>query len=148
LERREARIQRHKTGDADYIEMSDRVTANLRAAAPDICPSNSLVFTTPGGSPIRYENFLRRAWDPVALGVFGKSRRVTPHCLRHTWASLHLAKGTPIEWVRRMGGWASAKMLLDVYGHFIPREMQGHSNALEPVDRTRPNQGVGRGRNG
>ncbi len=41
-----------------------------------------------------------------------------------------------------MGGWTSAKMLLDVYGHFLPREMHGHADALKPSDLTRPNQGV------
>ena len=65
---------------------------------------------------------------------------MTPHTLRHTWASLHLARGTPLEWVRRMGGWASTQMLLDTYAHFLPREMRGFSNALGASDRTRPNQ--------
>ncbi|MBW2448584.1 MAG: tyrosine-type recombinase/integrase [Deltaproteobacteria bacterium] len=71
--------------------------------------------------------------------VFESKRRVTPHTLRHTWASLHLSRGTPLEWIRRMGGWASSQMLLDVYSHFLPREMRGFSNALSASDRTRPN---------
>jgi len=39
-------------------------------------------------------------------------------------------------------------MLLDVYGHFLPREMHGHADRLQPIaneatkDLTRPNQGV------
>ena len=36
-----------------------------------------------------------------------------------------------------MGGWSSAKMLLDVYGHYMPREMRGFSDSLAPVDRTK-----------
>ena len=139
--RTEARVLRHKTGgEPDHVELSPRILDCLKAVRPDICPPGHLVFRTPGGSPIRYENFLHRVWDPVVLEVFGLDRRVTPHTLRHTWASLHLARGTPIEWVRRMGGWSSAKMLLDVYGHYIPREMRGFSSALAPSDRTRPNQ--------
>ncbi len=39
-----------------------------------------------------------------------------------------------------MGGWSSAKMLLDVYGHYLPKEMQGYSDSLAPSDRTRANQ--------
>ncbi len=62
---------------------------------------------------------------------------MTPHSLRHTWDSLHLARNTPIEWVRAMGGWSSAKMLLDVYGHYMPREMRGFSDSLAPSDRTK-----------
>jgi len=75
----------------------------------------------------------------VVKDVFESKRRVTPHTLRHTWASLHLSRGTPLEWIRRMGGWASSQMLLDVYSHFLPREMRGFSNALSASDRTRPN---------
>ena len=57
---------------------------------------------------------------------------ITPHALRHTWASLHLAHGTPIKWIQHQGGWASAQMLLDTYGHFIPTEMQGYAANLSP----------------
>ncbi len=96
---------------------------------------------TPKGYPIRHENFRRRVWNPIVREVFDSDRRVTPHTLRHSWASLHLARGTPIEWVRAMGGWSSAKMLLDVYGHYMPKEMRGYSESLAP-DLTRPNQGV------
>jgi integrase len=140
LSRAEARVFRHKTGEEDYIELSERLVATLRSLAPDIRPSDLLVFRSPEGRPIHYQNFLNRVWNPVVLKVFGRDRRVTPHSLRHTWASLHLARGTPIEWVRRMGGWASAKMLLDVYAHYLPREMRGFSNSLSADDRTRPDQ--------
>ena len=68
-----------------------------------------------------------------------------PHSLRHTWATLHLSRGTPIEWVRKMGGWSSAKMLLDVYAHFLPREMRGFSNTLSHGDGTTRNQALGSG---
>ncbi len=82
-------------------------------------------------------------WDSIVLEVFGSDRRVTPHSLRHSWATLHLSRGTPIERVRKMGGWSSAKMLLDVYGHFLPREMRGFSNTLTHRDVTTRNQAVG-----
>jgi hypothetical protein len=29
-----------------------------------------------------------------------------------------------------MGGWASAKLLLDLYGHFLPTETTGFADAL------------------
>jgi hypothetical protein len=31
-------------------------------------------------------------------------------------------------------------MLLDVYAHYLPREMRGFSNSLSADDRTRPDQ--------
>jgi integrase len=137
-----AQLYRSKTGGWDEVELSSRLLAEVATLKPDIHPKEALAFTTPAGHPIRYENFRRRIWNPISCQAFDGDRRVTPHSLRHTWASLHMARGTPIEWVRTMGGWASAKMVLDVYGHFLPREMRGYSDALAPGDRTGPHQTV------
>lgn len=145
LVRAEAKVYRRKTGYFDFVELSERLVTTLRPLEPDLRPAGLLVFRTPQGTPVRYENFKRRVWDPIAVDLFGRARRVTPHTLRHTWASLHLSRGTPLEWVRRMGGWVSTQMLLDTYAHFLPREMRGYSNALSPGDRTRPNQIAGTG---
>lgn len=139
-EARFAHIHRQKTDSHDEIELSGRLLAAL--SKPDIHPPNALAFTSPKGHAIRYENFRRRVWNPIIEKAFeGRDGlAVTPHSLRHTWATLHLSRGTPIEWVRKMGGWSSSKMLLDVYGHYLPREMRGFSDALAPVDRTTPHQ--------
>jgi integrase len=101
--------------------------------------------------------FLRRVWNPTVGGdlkrgrarLFAPGRRVTPHTLRHTWASLHLTRGTPLKWIQAQGGWTSAKLLLDTYGHLLsetsgyadrladgPRRTQGErSSAAEPTRR-------------
>ena len=34
-----------------------------------------------------------------------------------------------------MGGWASAKLLLDLYGHFLPTESTGFADALDGTKR-------------
>ncbi len=49
---------------------------------------------------------------------------------RHTFASLHLARGSNLKWIQQNGGWSSAKMLLDVYGHYMPTETGGYADAL------------------
>ena len=41
-----------------------------------------------------------------------------------------MARGTNLKWLQAQGGWASAKMLLDVYGHFLPTESRGFADAL------------------
>jgi hypothetical protein len=41
-----------------------------------------------------------------------------------------MAWGTPLEWIQAPGGWTTAKLLLDVYGHFLPSEYTGYSDAL------------------
>ena len=46
------------------------------------------------------------------------------HDVRHTHASLLLARGTPVLDVSRRIGHASAAMTLDVYGHVVPGQGQ------------------------
>jgi hypothetical protein len=41
-----------------------------------------------------------------------------------------MARGTPLKWVQDQGGWTTAKLLLDSYGHFMPSEHRGFSDAL------------------
>ena len=55
--------------------------------------------------------------------------RITPHSLRHTFASLHLSTGTNQLWVQRQGGWKSLSVLLDTYAHFMPSELSGRGFA-------------------
>ena len=57
-------------------------------------------------------------------------RRFSPHGLRHTWASLHMARGTPLKWIQEQGGWTTANVLLDTYDHFMPTESRGFTDAL------------------
>jgi hypothetical protein len=41
-----------------------------------------------------------------------------------------LARSTNIKWIQAQGGWASAKGLLDTYGHYLPTETTGYADAL------------------
>jgi hypothetical protein len=75
----------------------------------------------------------RKTTCPVRK-AFGPGRHVSPHTLRHTWASLHLARGSNLKWVQEAGGWASAKVVLDVYGHFMPAETRGFADRIAAPD--------------
>jgi integrase len=72
-----------------------------------------LVFTAPGGGPLRNSNFRRDVFDPAArvAGLTG----LRPHDLRHTAASLAIGAGANVKAVQQMLGHASAAMTLDVY---------------------------------
>ena len=41
-----------------------------------------------------------------------------------------MARGTPLKWIQERGGWTTAKVLLDTYGHFMPTESRGFADAL------------------
>jgi integrase len=44
----------------------------------------------------------------------------TPHCLRHTYASLMLQQGESIVYVQRQLGHASIQLTVDTYGKWLP----------------------------
>ncbi len=104
---------------------------------------DALVFSNEAGRLQDPRNFRDRVFRPLVRRVVGVRKKLTVHSLRHTFASLHIARGTPIKWIQAQGGWASAKMLLDVYGHFMPEESGGYANALSASpDGTRRHQVV------
>jgi len=41
-----------------------------------------------------------------------------------------MARSTPLKWIQEQGGWTTAKLLLDTYGHFMPSETHGFADAL------------------
>ncbi len=84
------------------------------------------------------DNFRRRVFNPLVRQALGRDnpKRITVHSLRHTFASLHLSRGTNLLWVRQMGGWRSTQVLLDTYTHFVPTELlgMGFADALAHSD--------------
>lgn len=54
----------------------------------------------------------------------------TCHSLRHTFASLLLAKGTPIVFVQRQLGHANIKDTVGTYGSWLPMEAPGALNVI------------------
>ncbi|MDP9389117.1 MAG: site-specific integrase [Actinomycetota bacterium] len=77
-----------------------------------------LVFTAPGGGPIRLASWRRRFWNPAVAAAGVEPFRV--HDLRHTGAALAVASGAkPLEVARRLGH-TSVSFCLDRYGHLFP----------------------------
>ena len=46
---------------------------------------------------------------------------LTPHCCRHGFATELLRRGVDVHTVAWLGGWASAKQVLETYGHALKR---------------------------
>ena len=119
-----------KTGRERTVELSSRLRAELAARRPDLFGNDTPVFSSQEGGLLDPHNFRARVFGRLVRKALGSKRRFTPHGLRHTFATLHLARGTPIKWIQAQGGWSSAKLLLDWYGHFLPSEQHGFSDAL------------------
>ena len=49
------------------------------------------------------------------------------HDLRHTWATWHVQRGTPLEVLQELGGWSDYKMVKR-YAHFTHQHQQQYIN--------------------
>jgi integrase len=127
-----------KTGRARSVELSSRLGDALRAIRPDLHGEEALVFPSETGGLLDDSN-VRRVLARVLRRHLPKcAKRITPHSFRHTFASLHLSRGTNPLWVQRMGGWESPAVLFDTYAHFIPSELRGYADALSTVPNGTP----------
>jgi integrase len=52
--------------------------------------------------------------------------------LRHTWASWHVQRGTPLYVVQKMGAWESEGMVRR-YAHLAPSHLRQHAEVLTEV---------------
>jgi integrase len=73
-----------------------------------------LVFTEPGGGP-RRPSRVSRDWQVAQQGL--ELPRLRLHDARHTYASLMLEAGVPLEVVSRQLGHATLAFTMDTYGH-------------------------------
>ena len=86
-----------------------------------------------GGAAPRRPEALRDAWRELLKSTHLPGLRL--HGLRHTYASLLLAAGAPLVYVRDQLGHASIQITADTYGHLIP----GDNRAW--VDKAMPGPG-------
>ena len=93
------------------------------------CPSShlDLVFPNELGEPVTRksnERKLKRAMKNA------KIRPLSMNNLRHTFASQHLAEGTPVAEIATMMGHSSTKITLEVYTHWARNEDSGSQTRL------------------
>jgi integrase len=87
------------------------------------------VFRTDGGEPIFYSNFLRRVWHKSLDQA--NVRRLTPHDLRHTWASQMLAAGADLADVSAQLEHANRSITLRIYSHWVPGTRRIRTSVLD-----------------
>ena len=113
------------------LEM-DRKAETLKKGWRDV----AWVFVSEAGTPLDGSN-VRKAMTRI-LKKAKLPLHFTPHCLRHTYASLMLQQGEPVAYVQRQLGHASIQLTVDTYGKWLPMESQA---AVDRLDSPMPQSG-------
>jgi len=97
------------------------------------CPTSErdLVFATEEGRPIH-----RKSASKIldrAIGAAKLEKRLTPHGLRHTFASLLLADGIPAPEVSAYLGHKDCGVTLKIYAHFVREETGAMHNLASSI---------------
>jgi integrase len=104
----------------------ERKTEALKRGWPGVPP---WVFCSEVGTPLLVAN-VRRVFGRV-LQHAKLPGHFSPHCLRHSFASLLLQQGESPVYVQRQLGHASIKPTVDTYGRWLP---MGNKAAVDRLD--------------
>ena len=126
-----------KSGHGRDVDLSAQLVATLRAldtatkarALRTGQPQPVWVFPSEASTPLDPHN-VRRAFRRM-LKRAALPPHFTPHCLRHTFASILIADGAPIAYVQRQLGHASIQLTVDTYGKWLPMAGKGTVDRLD-----------------
>lgn len=96
------------------------VTDELHETLDDLAAGRNgdeWLFTAPRGGPLLHRTFWSRVWLPAVSHLAPRPRI---HDLRHSHASLLLARGIPIHVVSRRLGHSNIQVTVNTYGHLLP----------------------------
>lgn len=89
------------------VPLTDELVVQLSQLIPE--PGQGLVFTSPSGSRIRYDNWIRRVWYPALKRAKLAEPEPTPHDLRHTYGSWLGESGMPASQIAALMGHKSLR---------------------------------------
>jgi integrase len=105
---------------------SDRKAESLKKGWREV---PGWVFVSEVGTPLDGSN-VRKAMIRILKNA-KLPLHFTPHCLRHTYASLMLQQGKPVAYVQRQLGHASIQLTVDTYGKWLPMESKSAVDRLD-----------------
>ena len=106
-DRKVIRIRNAKGGKDRYAPLSQNLLELLREYWREVQPSGTILF--PGSDcPTIHAHTVRRALKKAAMAA-GIKKRVTPHMLRHTFATHLLEAGTELRVIQVVLGHASPR---------------------------------------
>ncbi|MGI8976319.1 MAG: tyrosine-type recombinase/integrase [Thermomicrobiales bacterium] len=101
-----------------------------RKLAAETWADHDLIICTGKGTPVNPGN-VRKHFDAVVRRA--GLRRITPHGLRHTHATMLLKQGVPAKIVSERLGHASIGITLDTYSHVLPDMQDTAAAAMDTI---------------
>ncbi|NJN75633.1 MAG: tyrosine-type recombinase/integrase [Synechococcaceae cyanobacterium RL_1_2] len=121
---RPIRVENSKNNKQRLFPCSERLKKLLSKLKSDECEQDSLVFPSPKGKPINYNNFSHNAWkrivDPIKV-------KTTPYQCRDTFITVQILKGIP-EYIIAQWCDTSVYMIQKHYADFLKMI------SLKPID--------------
>lgn len=125
-----------KSGKARTVDLTQEVSLVLRQQVARVSARSiaggvtaDYLFSDVDGVPYQYQR-VRRDFALV-LKRAGLPAHFTPHCTRHTYATLLLSNGENIQYVQQQLGHTSITLTVDVYGKWLPLKSSGVQERVE-----------------
>jgi integrase len=121
--------------DVDVSAALGQLLDRIRAQRPRLAmqhgwrPIPPWLFVTSAGHIIDQEQ-IRRDFKRTLLKAGLGHLKLSPHALRHTFATAHARRGCNVQWLRQQLGHSSVKITLDTYGNHFPIPDVGAADAL------------------
>jgi integrase len=134
----DGKVSTPKSGKSRRVDLSAQLTKVLKAHLASQKAETlrkgwkevpTWVFTNEVGGTLHPDNFRNRVW-PKLLAKAGL-RKIRIHDLRHTYASLLIAQGESLAYVKDQMGHHSIRVTVDTYGHLMPG---GNKAAVDRLD--------------
>ncbi len=110
-----------KSGNGRNVPLNDDAMEVLERRMKT---AKNLVFTRGDGLKTRIQQNDRRDFDRACKIVGIEDFHW--HDLRHTWASWHVQRGTPLMVLKELGGWETIEMV-QKYAHLAPSHVAAHA---------------------
>ncbi len=131
-----------KTDRIRHVDMSEGLRAELRRHRKLYLEqhlsagrtSEPWVFQRPNGGYVQPHSL--DAQFKKILAHAGLPLHFYPHCLRHTFASLHIRLGTPLTYLKEQLGHSSIAMTADIYGSWLSKTNMEAANRLDQALQT------------
>ena len=139
------RVSLPKSGKSRRVDMSPQLKESLKQHRAEskrkgmklgLGDAPELVFTNKIGGKIDFNNWRRRVFKKALEKA--ELRHIRIHDLRHTYATLRIAKGDNIADVSNQLGHHSFKLTMDVYYHWIPGGKKSEVDALDDLHLSAP----------